>query len=115
MHAVPLRRVFYSPSCPLSWVLGSRLTPRPRMTTWGCLRHTPGTQLLPEDAMRRFFAGLVAAAVVVPALAAEAPPKIDPTALAKTVQDISSDAFEGRGTGSAAEPKVIDYIVTQFK
>src|SRR5690348_4304132 len=65
--------------------------------------------------MRRFLAALVAAAVVAPALAAEAPPKIDPAALAKTVQDVSSDAFEGRGTGSAAEPKVIDYIVTQFK
>ena len=39
----------------------------------------------------------------------------DPARLSHHVEILSSDAFEGRGPATAAEPKVIDYIVSQFK
>jgi Zn-dependent M28 family amino/carboxypeptidase len=40
---------------------------------------------------------------------------IDPARLSQIDQVLSSDAFEGRGPATRAEPKVIDYIVGQYK
>ncbi len=40
---------------------------------------------------------------------------IDPAKLSAIDKVLSSDAFEGRGPATRAEPKVIDYIVGQYK
>jgi Zn-dependent M28 family amino/carboxypeptidase len=40
---------------------------------------------------------------------------IDPARLSEIDKVLSSDAFEGRGPATRAEPKVIDYIVGQYK
>lgn len=39
----------------------------------------------------------------------------DPARLSHHVEILSSDAYEGRAPASRAEPKVIDYLVNQFK
>jgi len=50
------------------------------------------------------------------ALAQALPPTpIDPARLSAIDKFISSDDFEGRGPATRAEPKVIDYIVGQYK
>jgi Zn-dependent M28 family amino/carboxypeptidase len=61
-------------------------------------------------------AGLVAALMSESALA-QALPKtpIDPARLSAVDKVLSSDAFEGRGPATRAEPKVIEYIVGQYK
>ncbi len=41
--------------------------------------------------------------------------RIDPQRISDHIKVLSADAFEGRAPGSAAEPKVIDYLVGQFK
>ncbi|WP_116091566.1 M28 family metallopeptidase [Sphingomonas crusticola] len=46
---------------------------------------------------------------------AQATPHFDPARLSHHVEILASDAYEGRGPATAAEPKVIDYIVSQFK
>ena len=58
---------------------------------------------------------LVSACATVPVGTAPAPVTIDPARLASHVQTLSSDAFEGRGPATAAEPKVIDYVVGQYR
>jgi len=40
---------------------------------------------------------------------------IRPAALMDHIKVLSSDAFEGRGVGSAGEAKTVDYLTTQFK
>jgi len=50
-----------------------------------------------------------------PAVALAAPAHFDPARLSHHVEILASDAFEGRAPASRAEPKVIDYIVSQFK
>jgi len=50
-----------------------------------------------------------------PAIALAAPAHFDPARLSHHVEILASDAFEGRAPASRAEPKVIDYIVGQFK
>ena len=40
--------------------------------------------------------------------------RIDPQRISDHIKVLSADAFEGRAPGSAAEPKVIDYLVGQF-
>jgi Zn-dependent M28 family amino/carboxypeptidase len=47
-------------------------------------------------------------------LAADAP-KIDPAKLSAHIKVLSSDAFEGRGPGTAGETKAVGYIVDQMK
>jgi Zn-dependent M28 family amino/carboxypeptidase len=50
------------------------------------------------------------------ALAQTLPPTpIDPARLSEIDKTLSSDAFEGRGPATRAEPKVIDYIVGQYR
>ncbi|WP_420139924.1 M28 family metallopeptidase [Sphingomonas sp.] len=46
---------------------------------------------------------------------AQATPHFDPARLSHHVEILASDAYEGRGPATAAEPKTIDYIVGQFK
>ncbi|HEX3699458.1 MAG TPA: M28 family metallopeptidase [Phenylobacterium sp.] len=63
---------------------------------------------------------LAAAAAVVSgsALAAESrsgPGPIDPKVMSQDIKVLSSDAFEGRGPATRAEPKTIGYIEAQFK
>jgi len=50
-----------------------------------------------------------------PTVALAAPAHFDPARLSHHVEILASDAFEGRAPASRAEPKVIDYIVSQFK
>jgi Zn-dependent M28 family amino/carboxypeptidase len=53
-----------------------------------------------------------------PPLAAQSgsqPGSFNPQRLSEIDKTISSDAFQGRGTASAIEPKVIDYIADQFR
>ncbi len=40
---------------------------------------------------------------------------IDPARLSAHIKVLASDAFEGRGPGTRAETKTIDYIISQFK
>jgi Zn-dependent M28 family amino/carboxypeptidase len=42
-------------------------------------------------------------------------PTFDPKRLARDVQVLSSDEFEGRGPNTAGETKTVDYLVEQFK
>ncbi|THD82529.1 MAG: M28 family peptidase [Phenylobacterium sp.] len=49
------------------------------------------------------------------ALAAPAHAPIDPAVMSQDIKVLSSDAFEGRGPATRAEPKTIAYIVQQFK
>jgi Zn-dependent M28 family amino/carboxypeptidase len=52
---------------------------------------------------------------VLPAAALAQTAPFDPARLSHHVEILASDAYEGRAPASAAEPKVIDYIVGQFK
>ncbi|MDP3660746.1 M28 family metallopeptidase [Phenylobacterium sp.] len=47
--------------------------------------------------------------------ASAADPVFDPAKLADHVKVLASDAFEGRGPATRAEPKTVDYLVEQFK
>ena len=42
-------------------------------------------------------------------------PKIDPAKISEHIKVLASDAFEGRGPATPAEPKVIAYVTGQFK
>ena len=63
--------------------------------------------------------GLAAAALAGSALiaapAAIKAPLIDTALMKAMVQKLSSDELEGRAPSTAAEPKVLDYIIAQFK
>jgi len=52
---------------------------------------------------------------VLPAIAFAAPAHFDAARLSHHVEILASDAYEGRAPATRAEPKVIDYIVSQFK
>ena len=43
-----------------------------------------------------------------------APPLLDPAAIRRDVEVLSSDAFYGRGPGEAGETATLDYLVAQF-
>ena len=47
--------------------------------------------------------------------AAAAAQAISPSRLSQDIKILASDAFEGRGTGTAGERKTIDYLVREFK
>jgi Zn-dependent M28 family amino/carboxypeptidase len=62
------------------------------------------------------LASVLTVAVANMASAQSLPPTpIDPARLSEIDKTLSSDAFEGRGPATRAEPKVIDYIVGQYK
>jgi Zn-dependent M28 family amino/carboxypeptidase len=61
----------------------------------------------------RWLATSVVALAAVPAIAAPAA-DFSPQRLSQIDKMLSSDAFQGRGTASAIEPTVIDYIAKQF-
>ena len=52
---------------------------------------------------------------ILAAAAAAAQPVIDPARLSADIKILASDAFEGRGPGTAGERKTIDYLVGQFQ
>jgi Zn-dependent M28 family amino/carboxypeptidase len=56
-----------------------------------------------------------AAAALVAGSAFAAPAAIDPKVMSQDIKVLSSDAYEGRGPATRAEPKTIAYIVGQFK
>ena len=59
---------------------------------------------------------LAAAATVTASAAPKAPANpIDTTLMRQVVQRLASDEFEGRAPSTAAEPKVLNYIISQFK
>ena len=58
---------------------------------------------------------LIVAACLLSTAAFAAEPQIDPARITGHVKVLASDDFEGRAPASRAEPKVIDYIVSQFK
>jgi Zn-dependent M28 family amino/carboxypeptidase len=62
----------------------------------------------------RLFAATAMAIAAAPLLAASAG-SFSPQRLSDIDKAISSDAFEGRGPATRAEPKVIDYISSQFR
>ncbi|WP_421850456.1 M28 family metallopeptidase [Novosphingobium sp.] len=47
--------------------------------------------------------------------AAPAVPPVDEALMRDTIRTLSSDAFQGRGPGTAAEPKTLDAIIARFK
>ena len=47
--------------------------------------------------------------------AAPAVPPVDEALMREVIRTLSSDAFEGRGPGSAAEPSTLDAIIARFK
>jgi len=67
------------------------------------------TSMLFVSTAALFMAGSSALAQALP------PTPIDPARLSAIDKFISSDDFEGRGPATRAEPKVIDYIVGQYK
>ncbi|MBX9885765.1 MAG: M28 family peptidase [Novosphingobium sp.] len=61
---------------------------------------------------------LCGAALVMPLAASHAAPAVPPVdeaLMRDTIRTLSSDAFEGRGPGTAAEPKTLDAIIARFK
>jgi Zn-dependent M28 family amino/carboxypeptidase len=48
-------------------------------------------------------------------LSAQAPATFDPTRLAKHVQTLSADSFEGRAPATAGERKTVAYLISQFR
>ena len=54
-----------------------------------------------------FLAGI---ALIAAPIAAQTAPPFDPARLAKHVQTLGSDAFEGRGPATAGETKTVDYL-----
>ena len=65
--------------------------------------------------MKSAVASAIAFLFAVGASQACAATRIDPERLAAHIKALSSDAFEGRGPATAAEPKVIDYLVKAFR
>jgi Zn-dependent M28 family amino/carboxypeptidase len=66
--------------------------------------------------MKRITLAL-AALFASPALAAPtlAPDQVDVPLMKRVVERLASDDFEGRAPSTAVEPKVLDYIISQFK
>nr|WP_295106285.1 M28 family metallopeptidase [uncultured Caulobacter sp.] len=64
--------------------------------------------------MKRLLLATALIAAPMLARAADAP-KIDPAKLSAHIKVLSSDAFEGRGPGTAGETKAVGYIVEQMK
>jgi hypothetical protein len=60
------------------------------------------------------YAEATASRPIAPAAIAAAP-QIDTALMRTMIETLSSDAFEGRGPSTEAEPKTLDYIVSQFK
>ena len=59
---------------------------------------------------------LTAAALFIPAIAAaQAAPRFDAARMARDVQTLSSDAFEGRGPATRGEKMTIDYLVRELR
>jgi Zn-dependent M28 family amino/carboxypeptidase len=56
-----------------------------------------------------------ASALLISGAATAAPATIDPKAMSQDIKILSSDAYEGRGPATRAEPKTVAYIVGQFK
>ncbi len=66
--------------------------------------------------MKPFFLPVFAcAALAAAACSAQGHTPIDPQRLSHDIRMLSTDALEGRGPATRAEPKVIDYIVHRFK
>lgn len=71
--------------------------------------------------MKRITLALAALSVTTSALAAASPPAalapeaVDVPLMKQVVERLASDDFEGRAPSTAVEPKVLDYIVSQFK
>src|SRR5438128_1364058 len=69
--------------------------------------------------MRSFFIPGAVALLVVGMAGCHGPGgsevRIDPQRISEHVRELSSDAFAGRGPATAAEPKVIDYVVRQLR
>jgi len=63
----------------------------------------------------RWLLGSAVALAAVPFAAAAQTGSFSPQRLSDIDKTISSDAFQGRGTASAIEPKVIAYIADQFR
>jgi len=63
----------------------------------------------------RLFAGSAIALASAPLFAAASVNGFSPQRLSEIDKVISSDAFEGRGPATRAEPKVINYIAQQFQ
>jgi hypothetical protein len=61
--------------------------------------------------MRTIAALLAASALIAPA--SSAPPVFDANRVTQDVKVLSSDAYEGRGPATAAESKVIAYVIGQ--
>ena len=58
---------------------------------------------------------LAAAAVAAVAACAKTDSGVDPQRLSDHIKVLASDAFEGRGPGTAGETKTVDYIVSQMQ
>jgi Zn-dependent M28 family amino/carboxypeptidase len=61
---------------------------------------------------------LCGAALVMPLAASHATPavpSVDEALMRDTIRTLSSDEYEGRGPGTAAEPKTLDAIIARFK
>lgn len=56
-----------------------------------------------------------ALALIAAPLAAQTATTFDPARLARHVQTLSADSFEGRGPATPGERKTVDYIVQQFR
>jgi len=59
-----------------------------------------------------FLAGI---ALIAAPIAAQTAPTFDPARLAKHVQTLGSDAFEGRGPATAGETKTVDYLTRELR
>lgn len=67
---------------------------------------------------RKVLGLMCGAALVMPLAASHAAPAVPPVdeaLMRETIRTLSSDAFEGRGPGTAAEPKTLDAIIARFK
>ena len=60
------------------------------------------------------FAASALALVAVP-VAAQSTAQFDPARLARHIQTLGSDAFEGRGPATRAETKTVDYLIREFR
>ncbi len=64
------------------------------------------------------LAATTALAIVTASSAPAAPPRkpvIDTALMSRVVQNLSADDLEGRAPSTAAEPKVLNYLIAQFK
>ncbi len=67
---------------------------------------------------RKVLGLMCGAALVMPMVAshaASAVPPVDEALMRETIRTLSSDEYEGRGPGTAAEPKTLDAIIARFK